>query len=351
MAASAASVLASGMRAFGAFRRLTCALGARPLVRRLLKPLGTAALACTVAAELSRSALTFSDDGARQGADAHSGALATERLVVWLAHARARAESLLCDPPMALRRFGDSWRALVGPELEREVGASRRALETALGAVSSPGGGAALEQLEELASAINAAEETMRKARITAAASASRFSWLELMRDVRIHRLDGSGGSAGEVPAETLLGKIVLLYFTAGWCPPCREFTPRLAAAAEALGEGCEVVQVSWDHDELAMQKYARALGMRWLAISHEQRALARELSSRYDVEQIPALVVIAVSPDGASTRVLSSDGRMDVLRFLAQPQRGGDGDGSSSQPPLAAWIRRLLDEAPQRRP
>lgn len=326
---------------------LTCALrllAARP-ARAFLKPLGAGVLAFSAAAALSPSAPTLAT-GANDAAD-H----ATEHLLVWLAHARARAEDLLAEPPLALRRFGGDWRALAGPDLTHEFEERRTALQSALMAISTPGGGAALEQLEELAAAINAAEETARRARQTAAMNASRIPWLELMRDAHIQRLDGNGGSAGEIQPEALLGKVVLLYFTAGWCGPCRDFTPRLMAAADILGAGkrLEVLHVSWDHDEAGMSKYTRSHGVRWLALPHAQRALARDLSSRYDVQTIPALVVLSVSTDGSSVEVLASEGRLDVLRFLAQREGGGGrqsgGNGSRTEQPAAPWIEGLLAE------
>ena len=43
---------------------------------------------------------------------------------------------------------------------------------------------------------------------------------------------------AVQVPAaEALAGKIVALYFSASWCPPCKLFTPVLKAAYEAANK------------------------------------------------------------------------------------------------------------------
>jgi nucleoredoxin len=55
------------------------------------------------------------------------------------------------------------------------------------------------------------------------------------------------------VPARELSGKIVGLYFSAHWCPPCRGFTPVLAgkyAELVAAGKPLEIVFVSSDRDE-----------------------------------------------------------------------------------------------------
>ena len=59
----------------------------------------------------------------------------------------------------------------------------------------------------------------------------------------------------GEVPtADTLNGKVVGVYFSAHWCPPCRSFTPELANCYKLLsgeqGKNFEIVFVSSDNDE-----------------------------------------------------------------------------------------------------
>ena len=44
------------------------------------------------------------------------------------------------------------------------------------------------------------------------------------------------------------------------------------------------------------------------------------------DVPHIPTLVILDVSNDGRSARVLTTDGRMDVERLLAGDAHGGGG-------------------------
>jgi len=108
---------------------------------------------------------------------------------------------------------------------------------------------------------------------------------------------DSFVNAAGEtVSAEALEDKkVIALYFSAVWCPPCRNFTPRLVEAANELredGKPFEVIFVSSDRSADAMQKYMTDYNMPWLAIPYGN-AKIRELSARYSIRGIPALVVI----------------------------------------------------------
>jgi len=62
-------------------------------------------------------------------------------------------------------------------------------------------------------------------------------------------------GKGGEVPTgDALDGKVVGLYFSAHWCPPCRTFTPELCKTYKKLAEeqkkNFEIVFVSSDNDD-----------------------------------------------------------------------------------------------------
>eukprot|EP01052_Picozoa_sp_SAG31_P057642 SAG31_NODE_17175_length_677_cov_1.239243_1_plen_95_part_00 len=53
--------------------------------------------------------------------------------------------------------------------------------------------------------------------------------------------------------------KVVLLYFGAGWCPPCRAFSPTLSSFALQHPRASEfaVLFVSADHTEMGMKAFA----------------------------------------------------------------------------------------------
>ena len=109
--------------------------------------------------------------------------------------------------------------------------------------------------------------------------------------------------------ADALAGKVVGIYFSAHWCPPCRGFTPRLAQYYEtykAKGLDFEIVFVSSDRDQSAFDAYFGE--MPWLALPHSDRARKGALSQRYKVEGIPTLII--VDADGAT---ITADGRAAV--------------------------------------
>lgn len=109
-----------------------------------------------------------------------------------------------------------------------------------------------------------------------------------------------------EVGAEVLAGKLVGLYFSAQWCPPCRAFTPSLVEFRDRNHEDFEVVFVSSDRTQEAQFTYMRTYGMQWPAVPYGPELAP--LGERYGVQGIPTLVILG--PDG---RTLTATGRADV--------------------------------------
>ncbi|KAF0300789.1 Nucleoredoxin-like protein 2 [Amphibalanus amphitrite] len=120
------------------------------------------------------------------------------------------------------------------------------------------------------------------------------------------------GASGGLVAgSEALAGKKVIgIYFSAHWCPPCRMFTPVLKDFYEALLEsGCEleVVFVSSDRSPADMAAYMNEAHGEWLAVPHGSPA-AQQLKTEFQVSGIPTLVFLRA--DGT---VAERDGRSVV--------------------------------------
>jgi thiol-disulfide isomerase/thioredoxin len=81
---------------------------------------------------------------------------------------------------------------------------------------------------------------------------------------------------------------VVGLYFSAHWCPPCRGFTPQLAAtytrfkAQHPRAADWEVVFVSSDSDAEAFAEYHGE--MPWPALPYDSREAKAALSKMFKV-------------------------------------------------------------------
>uniref|UniRef100_A0A7S0WIC9 Thioredoxin domain-containing protein n=1 Tax=Hemiselmis tepida TaxID=464990 RepID=A0A7S0WIC9_9CRYP len=155
----------------------------------------------------------------------------------------------------------------------------------------------------------------------------------ELLKDAQLVKANGD-----KVDASTLKGKLVALYFSAHWCPPCRQFTPTLKDVYEETCENhnFEVVFVSSDDSQEQMKGYMDEAHGGWLAVSYDS-PLRDELKRKYGVcagkEQesvgvqerrngIPSLVVL--QPDGrelsfGGCQELREAGPVAVKRWRAQ--------------------------------
>lgn len=132
-------------------------------------------------------------------------------------------------------------------------------------------------------------------------------------------------GKSGRVKtSEALSGKSnIMLYFSAHWCPPCRGFTPVLAAKYKesAQEKQIEVIFVSSDQDEAGFQDYFA--DMPWLALPFENRAAKQALSEKFGVRGIPMLVVL----DGEGN-LITAEGRGKMLDYFGGEMPKGAGGG-----------------------
>ena len=105
--------------------------------------------------------------------------------------------------------------------------------------------------------------------------------------------------------------KYVGIYFSAHWCPPCRNFTPALAEwyAANAAGLNLEIVFASSDNDEDAFVEYFAE--MPWKALPYAARDMQAELSKKYKVGGIPSLIII----DAETGELCTTKGREGVSK------------------------------------
>jgi len=106
---------------------------------------------------------------------------------------------------------------------------------------------------------------------------------------------------------------VVMLYFSAHWCPPCRAFTPKLVSAFKygSPPPNLACVFVSADRDEMAFTQYYNE--MPWLAIPYASAgAKSQSLGPAFNVQGIPSLVVL----NAKTGAPISLNGRDEVSQM-----------------------------------
>lgn len=101
--------------------------------------------------------------------------------------------------------------------------------------------------------------------------------------------------------------KVLGLYFSAHWCPPCRGFTPVLSqkyTQLKAAGKEFELVFVSSDRDEASFADYHKE--MTFLAMPYSNRDGKAELSKAFGVSGIPSLCFV----EADTGKLITDEGR-----------------------------------------
>lgn len=84
------------------------------------------------------------------------------------------------------------------------------------------------------------------------------------------------------------------IYFSAHWCPPCKAFTPKLAAIYKKVKEknpDFEIIFASSDQSQDAFDEYFGE--MPWTAVPYEDRDRKEKLSDFFEVRGIPTFVMM----------------------------------------------------------
>lgn len=128
--------------------------------------------------------------------------------------------------------------------------------------------------------------------------------------------------------SEVLAGKKAIgLYFSAHWCPPCKQFTPILSKFYEnsCPATDMEIIFCSSDRDQSAFEHYYET--MPFAALPYDQRAKKNELSQLFDVSGIPAFIIV-----NAQGEIKSLEGRSDVMQSVGGVMRARIGDKKESE-------------------
>ena len=122
---------------------------------------------------------------------------------------------------------------------------------------------------------------------------------------------DGTEVKTTDLPIKA--GAVIGLYFSAHWCPSCREFTPKLAAAYEDIkktNQDFEIVFISSDRSEDEFKSYLNE--MPWLATPFDSGEENDRCSKKFEIKGLPALVLI----NAVRGNVISSDDRCIILEY-----------------------------------
>jgi thiol-disulfide isomerase/thioredoxin len=110
---------------------------------------------------------------------------------------------------------------------------------------------------------------------------------LQIMREGRMVEFD---------PGTQPEPELYLVYFGAQWCPPCRQFSPKLVEAYQrlkALAPGrFELVFASSDNSHSEQVSYVREVGMPWPVLEYSARGSVNAIE-RWEGPGIPDLLVL----------------------------------------------------------
>ncbi|XP_064595135.1 tryparedoxin-like [Liolophura sinensis] len=122
-------------------------------------------------------------------------------------------------------------------------------------------------------------------------------------------------GQSGDVSVDSLKDlDYIGFYFSAHWCPPCRQFTPVLAKFYNELkatdkGKSMEIIFVTCDRDADKFQAYFKE--MPWLAVPFEAEDIRSTLSKKHNVSGIPYFVLV----NAKTGEVITTEGRSKVTQ------------------------------------
>ena len=107
-----------------------------------------------------------------------------------------------------------------------------------------------------------------------------------------LEKVDLKSSDGGKVNFEELKKKAVLVYFSAGWCNSCKQFTPKIKKFyEEAKSEGLEVVWVSRDRSEKDQMDYYKTSLPEWPYVPYGENI--KHMLEAFQLKTIPMVKLV----------------------------------------------------------
>jgi len=140
-----------------------------------------------------------------------------------------------------------------------------------------------------------------------AAETGTAETWLEKNLGAELLGQNGVKVKTSDVAKKQL----VSFYFSAHWCPPCRGFTPKLADAYKKIvnedKKEWDIIFLSSDKNQSAFDDYFKE--MPWKAVAYANRDVKDQMSRKFKVSGIPALIML----DPKTGEIMNKDGRSAI--------------------------------------
>lgn len=121
-----------------------------------------------------------------------------------------------------------------------------------------------------------------------------------------------------EVDLSTMKDKVILVDFWATWCGPCVAEMPNVISAYNELHDkGFEVVGISLDEDQAALEKFVSENKMPWPQY-FDGKGWGNEIAQKYGISGIPATFLV-----GKDGTVVASNLRGPALEAAIKEQLG----------------------------